>query len=203
MHFFGRRRASRRTVSNTLTLRQTPGGFTRDGGVPILRTGRTDPLISWVVPRVQPPDHLARSAVEVQTVERFRTVQTVLRDNRRFAAHAAGLEEFTTPERPLPFVGCRERSVNVMLWVKIGSAVAALLIAFFLVYFAIGQVRSYFAAKTKPRPASTPVVTAPPPTPKANSISTKATLHVGQPAARRPRSSTQGRSAARPRRRSP
>jgi hypothetical protein len=81
------------------------------------------------------------------------------------------LDEFAAPERPLPFVQRQHRPIPWLFWIKIGSAVAALVISFTIVYIAVGKVKSMFAARpAKPAPAPVAVAPTPPPQPKPNSI---------------------------------
>ena len=60
------------TLWRTRALERHNGGFSRDGGVPFLRSGCSDPVLSRVVPRLQPPDQLPRPPVENEkAVDRF------------------------------------------------------------------------------------------------------------------------------------
>ena len=80
------------------------------------------------------------------------------------------MDEFAAPERPLPFVERERRPIPWLFWIKIGSAVAALLISFILVYVVVGKVKAMFSAKPA-KPAPAPIAVAPtPPPPKPNSI---------------------------------
>ncbi|HEV2294490.1 MAG TPA: DUF4159 domain-containing protein [Tepidisphaeraceae bacterium] len=74
-------------------------------------------------------------------------------------------------ERPLPYREPPPRNpVNIMLWVKLGSAVAALVLAFVIVFVVVGRTRSYFASRNAATPAP-PAAAAPAPQPApANSI---------------------------------
>jgi hypothetical protein len=70
------------------------------------------------------------------------------------------MDEFAAPERPLPFVERERRPIPWLFWIKIGSAVAALLISFILVYVVVGKVKAMFSAKPA-KPAPAPIAVAP------------------------------------------
>lgn len=57
-----------------------------------------------------------------------------------------------------------------MLWVKIGSGVAALVLAFVLVFVLIGKTRAFFAARDAPNPVPPPAVVPATPSTPSNSI---------------------------------
>jgi hypothetical protein len=76
-------------------------------------------------------------------------------------------------ERPLPYTEPPRhgRPINILLWIKIGGAVAALVLAFVIVYVLVGKTRAYFARARAPKPAApTATAVAPAPPPPANSI---------------------------------
>lgn len=81
-------------------------------------------------------------------------------------------EELAAAERPLPYREMRRRNpINVMLWVKIGGAVAALVLAFVIVFAIVAKARAFYAARNAPAPApATPAAPAPTTPSQANSI---------------------------------